>query len=555
MQNINMEEENRAAGLSRRKFGYGLGAAALAAGIARPGLAAPGEMSAAPIVETVYGKLRGVSLDGVAMYKGVHYGASTEGTNRFLPPKKPESWTGVRDALQLGHPSPQITQNPPVFQDPMPQSEDCLVLNVWWPSTGGSAKLPVMVWIHGGGFTNESGGSLGYDCYNLAKLGNVVAVTLNHRLNIFGYLYLGDKDERFATSGNVGQLDLIAALQWVRDNIANFGGDPSNVTIFGESGGGAKVSTLIGMPAAEGLFHKAIVQSGSILEAMKPTDAAHVTQEIFTLLGLKQGDIAALQQVPADKLLEAYGKLQPKEGAPTFTFAPVLDGRAVPRHPWDPAAPSYAAKIPMIIGTTSDELGSLMSRADLLNPMSDDSAIADMIGERAIFGTATKEQLKSLIAHYRRVYPDFDNTELLVRVATDVGFWRLSAIQEDRKVAAGGPPLFVYEFAWKTPWAGGAFAIHGVELPFVFGHKDFPTWGEDDSPEIRAADDPKGDRYGLIRKTLGAWAAFAHTGNPSTSSLRWPQYDLKTRPTMIFDHETRVENDPKSAVRKEVLAL
>jgi para-nitrobenzyl esterase len=541
-------------GITRRSFG--VGAAALTMTVARP-LFAAGDMSLAPVVDTVNGKLRGALLDGVAMYKGIRYGAPTGGTNRFLPPKKPESWTGVRDALVLGHPSPQISQNPPLFADPMPQSEDCLYLNVWSPNAGSqTTRLPVMVWIHGGGFENESGGSVGYDQYNVAKLGNVVAVSLNHRLNTFGYLYLGDKDERFATSGNVGQLDLVAALQWVRDNISNFGGDPGNVTIYGESGGGAKVSTLIAMPAARGLFHKAIVQSGSFLTAIEPAEAAMAAESIYSFLNIKQGDIAALQQVSTSRLLEAYGNVGAMTSRRrTLGFGPVLDKRVLMRHPWEPVAPEYASQIPMMIGTTSDELGSLASQGDLTKVIPDDAALAQQIDQYAMFGNFAPDQLPGLIKHYRKLMPDFNNAQLLVRISTDLGFWRMAAQQQERKLAAGGPPLFVYEFAWKTPWAGGEYAIHGVELPFVFGHKDFPSWGDGDSPEVRAAADPNGDRYRLIKETMGAWASFAHTGNPSTSTLNWPAYDLEKRSTMVFNHQTRVMNDPKAAVRKEIFSL
>ena len=235
------------------------------------------------LVETTHGKLRGRVQGGLAEFKGIHYGASTAGVNRFLPPQPVRAWSGVRDAIRLGNQSPQVNDDLPIWLDSSPASEDCMVLNVWAPETAArSSRLPVMVWLHGGGWRFGSAGAPAYDGANIAREGDVVRVGINHRLNLFGFTYLGDGDERFAAAGNAGQLDLVAALKWVRDNIEAFGGDPSNVTLFGQSGGGGKVTALLGMPLAHGLFHKAIVQSGSVLRNREPGDAAELTHRMYT---------------------------------------------------------------------------------------------------------------------------------------------------------------------------------------------------------------------------------------------------------------------------------
>ena len=298
--------------MRRRDFlSYGLFGVFAASAVLRPKSASGAQSNSFPLAETTHGKLRGSSRDGVDMFKGVHYGATTGGANRFLPPRRPAPWKGVRDALECGNQCPQFNPWLPFWQDPAAHSEDCLVLNVWSPARAGrGALLPVMVWIHGGAFMAESGGSPAYDGYNLAKAGNVVVVSLNHRLNVFGYTFLGEHvDERFASSGNVGLLDIAAALEWVRDNVAHFGGDPGNVTIFGESGGGQKVSTVIAMPAARDLFHKAIIQSGSLLEVGEREEHSAATQELYRQLGIKRGNIAALQQIPADRLVQVFRKI------------------------------------------------------------------------------------------------------------------------------------------------------------------------------------------------------------------------------------------------------
>jgi para-nitrobenzyl esterase len=544
--------------MPRRDFlSYGLCSVFASAAVLHPKRALTAQADSSHIVETTYGRVRGTARDGVSIFKGLHYGATTAGENRFLPPRRPAPWKGVRNALNCGDQCPQFNPWPAFWQDPAPHSEDCLVLNVWSPAPARQgATLPVMVWIHGGAFMAESGGSPAYDGYNLAKAGKVVVVSLNHRLNVFGYTFLGEHaDERFASSGNVGLLDITAALKWVRDNIAHFGGDPGNVTIFGESGGGQKVSTVIAMPAARGLFHKAIVQSGSLLEVGEREEHAAATQELYTQLGIKRGNIAALQRLPADQLVEVFRKITADSVAGAYKFSPLVDGLVIPQQTWDPRAPAYAASIPMIIGTTSQEMAAFCSPA-LSENIQDDHTVSAKAAACALWRRDPAEKYEELLEVYRREIPGLSEKELLVRMSTDITWWRPAITQATRKIAAGGPPVFMYEFGWKTPCFGGSWALHAVDVPFVFGHPDYiKAWDDNDSPELRAAADPHNDRYRLAAQTMAAWTSFARTGNPSTPDLAWPAYDLTSRPTMVFDRETRMVNNLRSNVQDAVFSF
>src|SRR5579863_10015603 len=313
-----------------------------------------------PIVETSSGKIRGVIQGSTHIFRGIPYGASTAGSNRFMPPRKPEPWTGVRDTFQNGSTAPQLSAPPNALilnhKEPALQGEDCLVINLFTPGLNDGRKRPVMVWLHGGGFASGAGSAHSFDGTYLARSGDVVVVSVNHRLNIFGYLYLADAGgEKYADSGNAGLLDVVAVLEWVRDNISHFGGNPGNVTIFGQSGGGLKISTLLAMPPAKGLFHKAIIESGSLLKGIHREDANKTTERVLAKLGLHANQVDELQKFSVDRLLSAIDNRGSAPGTPPFNIAPVVDGRALPRDPFDPTAPDISAEVPLIVGTVNTE--------------------------------------------------------------------------------------------------------------------------------------------------------------------------------------------------------
>lgn len=516
------------------------------------------------ITKTRQGPLRGRLIDGVAEYKGVAYAASTAGANRFLPPAPPPRHRGVKSALDFGDQCTQVkrlrsTDPYPDWVDASPMSENCLCLNIWIPAMERGSARAVMVWMHGGGYSRGSAGVPIYDGHNLAAKGNVVVVSVNHRLNIFGYAQVaGNADERFAASGNAGQLDLIAALGWVRDNIAEFGGDPSNVTIFGESGGGGKVSALLAMPAAQGLFHKAIVQSGSGLDAIPRDEADAAAARVYRQLGLKLGDVASLQRVSAAALYDCYEKLttaSSSSAAPAVRFGPVVDGRSIPRQTWTPDAPAGAHAVPMLIGINSDETAAFIDTA-LAAPIADDAVLLAKIKK---YGDRTRAAAvgASLIDHYRAAMPALSRQQLLVRITTDIGMWRRALTQAERKHAAGGAPAYLYEFGWTTPCLGGAWALHALEVPFVFGNLDYGvSWDAKDSAAVRAAADPNGDRYRLSEQMIAIWTSFARTGNPTIAALGdWPGYTPERRYTMLLSRESHLTDGMRSEVRPAVMAL
>ena len=501
---------------------------AAASGIFPKGFAAAvGTRYETPEVATSCGKLRGVVHEGVHVFRGIPYGASTAAANRFLAPRKPESWTGVRDAFANGDLAPQITPPPgsigAALRSHGPQSEDCLVLNVFTRGLNDGRKRPVMMWIHGGGYTYGSGGSLGYDGTNLARSRDVVVVSINHRLTIFGHLYLGAIDRKYTDSGNAGILDIVAALEWVRDNISRFGGDPANVTIFGQSGGGGKVSTLLAMPAAKGLFHKAIVESGSTLKQMTSADAARHTEAVLAKLGLKPNQIADLQTMPMDRILAA------SSGGDIMRWGPVVDGSSLPRDPFDPGAPEVSAGVPMLIGTAETE-GSFFSPPELLSM--DEATMRARIKER--LGADSDR----IIALFRKRRPKATPSELYFTISA---FPTSANLQAERKSALGQAPAFLYLFTWRTPAEGGRrLSPHCIEIPFAFDNQWQMPEMVGTGPEIQTMAD----------RVSRAWTAFATSGNPSHTLIpKWSPYSATDRATMLIGDEWKLANDPNKEER------
>ncbi|HVJ55936.1 MAG TPA: carboxylesterase/lipase family protein [Aliidongia sp.] len=489
-----------------------------------------------PVVETRSGKLRGAAGPGVATFKGIPYAASTEGANRFRPPQPVKHWAGIRDAVEFGNSAPQAPANPsPLnawYGTIRTVSEDCLSLNVFTPGLKG--KRPVMVWLHGGAWSSCAGSAPGFDGTNLAKDGDVVVVTVNHRLNLFGYVRLDDKDERFADSGNAGLLDLVAALKWVRDDIASFGGDPHNVTIFGQSGGAAKVSAMLAMPAAKGLFHKAIAQScsGSIRIAGEE-EAARLTHGLAVKLGLDKADGAALQAAPAEQIIAALQSIP-------NAFRPVLDGRSFKRNPFEPGAPPTAANIPLIIGNAADEARLYMA-ADPKNFSLDAAEVHKRVARFLQIDAAVADRI---LDSYRANLPGPSPSDLLAAIATDFTYRRNTTHEAMLQSASAHAPVYAYVFDWKTPVMDGVLKTpHTCEVPFVFGTSEAAAPLVGTSPEL-----PK-----LTKILISTWAAFAHAGNPNNATLpNWPRYDGTARSTMMIDLDSRIESNPGGAARQSL---
>ena len=467
----------------RRKVTTGLGA--LAAGLGAAVLAGPvsaAGMAAEAVVETTAGKVRGVLADGAYGFMGVPYGASTAGANRFMPPQKPAPWAGVRDAPKLRviapQTNPKIPPPPPgslfsiIRESGAEESEDCLNVCVWTPGLD-TAKRPVMVWLHGGGYSSGSGSNPTYNGARLAKRGDVVVVNVTHRLNVLGFTYLGELGgSPFATSGNAGVLDMLAALKWVRDNIERFGGDPGRVMIFGESGGGGKVASLLAMPAAKGLFHRAVMESGSVRTLTERPEATRASEALLAELGLASRQARDLQGVPLARLMDAYFAASAKLGGGLGAFGPVRDGVSIPRHPFDPIANPLAADVPLMIGTNMTEL-TLFMLGDAAAFSLDDAGL----GARM---TATLGQSAGAasVKLYRGLYPQASASDLYFLMLTDraAGFRRGATQIAELKAAQGGAPAHLYEMLWKTPIMDGKLrSPHGLEVSLVFNNPDAPT--------------------------------------------------------------------------------
>lgn len=495
-------------------------------------------------VKTSLGSLRGYVDNGVHVFKGVPYAASTAGSNRFLPPQKRQPWSDVREATQWGERPPQILGGEPTEMLPTdprePLGEDCLVMNVWTPNPA-AGRRPVMVWLHGGGYASGSGSYGIYDGRELARKHDVVSISINHRLNILGFLYLAQYGGKWASASNVGMLDIVAALEWVRDNIAAFGGDPRNVTIFGQSGGAGKVSTLMAMPAARGLFHRAIAQSGVSLTAIPADQASKTTEQILQRLKITPDRLDQLQTIPFAQLIDV---LRPAQGAAPLPGAgPVLDGKSLPVHPFDPTAPAQSASVPFLTGTTATET-TFFDPDDQLMPI-DDATLRQRV--KALL-KADDAEADRMIALYRKNQPGRDNIDLYLRMETDNSRFRTGVdTQAERKAAQRGAPVYVYRFEYYSPVRQGRLkSMHCMEIPFVFDNLE--------AGKIYTGISPAAQR--LADRMSAAWVAFARTGNPNHRGIpQWPAFDATRRPTMVFGDEVKAVNDPGGEERLALKAI
>jgi para-nitrobenzyl esterase len=499
-------------------------------------------VSTEAMVATTSGKIEGTYKNGLYIFRGVPYAAPPVGRRRWLPPEPAEPWRGVRPAQRFATIAPQ---NPIEIQilappEPEPQDEDCLYLNIWTPGLD-DARRPVMVWIHGGGFTMGSGSSLVYNGRTLSTRGNAVIVTINYRLGSLGFLNLNEvTGGQIPATGNEGLLDQIAALKWVRDNIALFGGDPDNVTIFGESAGGMSVGTLLAMPAARGLFHRAICQSGAASSVHTLERATRVAKMFLETAGASPKDVAGLRALTVDKLLPAQTALPQKTFRSdlriTLPFQPVVEGKTLPSMPLRAIEGGSTKAVPVMVGTTLEEW-KLFALAD------PDVATLDEAGlVRRLARLLPAEYVPGLVEAYRSVRARRGEPtspgELFTAIETDRIF-RLPAVRLMEAQRKPNPEVFSYIFTWKSPALGGQLgACHAIDIGFVFGTFEANFSGS--GPEANA----------LARNIQNAWLAFARTGSPSTKSLgEWPQYGAN-RETMFLGAECQVVKDPFAEERR-----
>ena len=528
--------------IDRRVFlGYG---ALASAGVFIDGLRLPAwaqdirGLPATAAVDTAAGRVRGVVRFGVSQFFGVPYGASTTGSNRFMAPAKPEPWPGVRECALVGNRAPQDPDGPisEVFaldrQEPM--GEDCLNLNVFTPGTG-SGNRPVMVWLHGGGFSGGSGNWLLYDGTNLARKEDVVVVSVTHRLNLFGFLHLADiGGERWANASNAGMQDIVAALQWIKENIAAFGGNPGNVTVFGQSGGGGKVTTLMAMPSARGLFHRAIAMSGSALRGTTRENATRAAEQFLAKVGVARNQLERIQQLSWQELQRAFYS-DPRIA--NLAGGPVVDGQILPRDQWTPDAPPYSAEVPLMVGSTETE--DAWSDPPPPLEMSDE----EMLTRVRRIARNDESRAGELVALYRKTHPGITNTDVWLIMNSDNTRRANAQLLSELKLAQGRAPAYLYYFTWRSPVHKGQMkSYHTLDIPFALYNVDLAA----------SMTGAMQDRYALAHRMSAAWAAFARTGNPSHADLpTWPAFSA-AYPTMILGDDCRVVNDPN---REERLAL
>lgn len=492
------------------------------------------------VTNTQSGKVRGYIHNEIYNYKGIPYAKA----NRFEAAVKPDAWEGIRSSTTYGPVAPLLTPTTEVQDEPEfvfdhdwgYTNENCLNLNVWTPSIADSKKRPVLFWIHGGGFTAGSSHELpSYDGENLSKKGDVVVVSINHRLNVLGFLDLSAYGEKYKHSANNSMLDLIVALEWVRDNISNFGGDPDNVTIFGQSGGGAKVNTLMAMPNAKGLFHKAINQSGSFRSGVLEKEVTQaITAETLSILGIDASQVDKLQDIPFGDLADASSKALKKveakmkaDGKPIMGFGlswgPSVDGNDLPFQTGSDKALVLSKDIPLLIGTVKNEFAPFANMR--FANASDDQIMAQIKDQY-------KGKADAYIAAVKKAYPN--DTKAIDLLDVDTMFRPGAVDQANQKsMIAGGAPVYMYLFTWQSPVFDGKYkALHCMDLPFVFDNVDLANHMTGGGKEAHI----------LADKMSRAWINFAKTGTPGHSGLpNWPAYNSKNTATMHFDTTCEVK--------------
>jgi para-nitrobenzyl esterase len=500
----------------------------LLAGVAGHAAAAPSP----PEVQLDAGRVRGAWADGIAVFRGIPYGADTA-TTRFGPPQPVARWSGVRAALDFGPVAPRHPAGGEAVG--LATAEDCLNLNVWTPAPD-AGRRPVLVYFHGGAYAHGTVNHALYDGARLAARGDVVVVTVNHRLNGFGYLDLEALDAtRFDGAVNAGQLDLVLALRWVAAHASRFGGDPARVTVFGQSGGGAKIATLMAMPAAQGLFHRAWTMSGQQITGRTREAARRSAREVLARLGLDAADTASaerrLRSLPADTLAAAF------DGG---RWAPVVDGEVLPADPFEPEAPRTARALPMVIGNVRDETTSLIGAADPATFALDWPQVAPAL-RRHVSAFLGGLDADDVVARYRRWYPGASASDVFFAASTAARSWKSMLVAADRRAAQRGP-TWVYYVHWRTPADGGRWrAPHTLDIPLLFGNLEASAYTREAQDAARPVAEAMAD----------ALVAFARSGDPNAEGRpTWPRYRLPRREAMVFDARTHVESDPRGVERR-----
>ncbi len=542
--------------------GLAIGASTASAADSRVPMAGPNEQvlrigDNIAVANTQYGKVRGYELRGINLFLGIPYGADTSGANRFMPPRKPEPWTDVYPAIWWGNSAPQNMENKFAnkygsFRDHWNYSdvnEDCLRINVWTPAINDGKKRPVMFWIHGGGFS--FGNAIEQDGYggeNFARFGDVVFCSMNHRLGPMGFCNLaGVGGEKFAASANVGMLDIVAALEWVRDNIANFGGDPGNVTIMGQSGGGAKVCILTAMPSAKGLFHKAVVLSGAARKAGDKDYSEKLGAAVVKEAGLRPTELEKLQAMPWKDFYAIATKAQQavaREAGPgdglRRGYSPVVDGKILPQHPYDPEAAPTAAEVPMIISSVENEQSPSWDDASLESITLEQ--VVEKVRDRAGFGRGFGDKAQAVVDAYAKAFPNRKPVEIWSLVSSNRQSVVLLADAKSRQPA----PVYVDWFTWQPPLFDNRMrAFHTLDICFWYCNTDVMLTHTGGGPRPRA----------LSTKMAGALLQFMKTGNPNGGGLpNWTRYSSAKGETMVLDDTCEVKNDPDREARKAIPA-